>query len=386
MNRFELKMCDIQGGLFELASENNFSSVQFIQGFMRSEVAKNLDSSYYPMQKMGEEYLLSALNDEFDSTLSKTGEVYPKDVMYWIGYIYRYWHYLYDESSDIIYTFAPAETMRANYLMFHTMDPEMAIENLIEIKEAEDEIKQAEADRLDADRIELGFSSLSHYGDYLEQDLAESKFSHLLVVLFEKINGISNAYEDIYAEYDELIEVLTDDIQEEQLTLLEQSLAGIIISSEETQETSSKNQRIERIKEWAYEKINALSECIDKKLPDTICFGESYIIEAGEDNVYELVLDEYQGIPEPGETVFIYVNLYDSSKQIIATGYIEMTVGYLEIDDEGNVGDGVLDSIDYYCEDILNAVADIYKRLKEDLEKEKSIANVIVPFLESLES
>ena len=54
-------------------------------------------------------------------------------VMYWVGYVYRYWHYVTGESSREIYRQAPTKTMNVNYLMFHTMDPEMAVEDLKEI-------------------------------------------------------------------------------------------------------------------------------------------------------------------------------------------------------------------------------------------------------------
>lgn len=58
---------------------------------------------------------------------------FSKDVLYWISYVYRYWHYHTGEDSVKIYKQAPVRTMRRNYLMFHTMDPVMAIENLKEI-------------------------------------------------------------------------------------------------------------------------------------------------------------------------------------------------------------------------------------------------------------
>ena len=53
--------------------------------------------------------------------------------MYWAGYLYRYWHILTKESSKEIYAQAPAKTMNTNYLMFHTMAPELAIEDLKEL-------------------------------------------------------------------------------------------------------------------------------------------------------------------------------------------------------------------------------------------------------------
>ena len=133
MNALQLKLCDIQGRLFELSGEKKLPSAAFIKVFMTSETAKELDSRYNRMQWMGEEYLLEEIISAAGDTLSGTGEVYQREVLYWIGYIYRYWHYYTGESSAKIIRQAPAATMKRNYMMFHTMDPELAIEDLKEI-------------------------------------------------------------------------------------------------------------------------------------------------------------------------------------------------------------------------------------------------------------
>ena len=80
----------------------------------------------------GEEYILEELDEEVNG-LKKEGITYPVEVMYWIGYTYRYWHYYSGEDSARIYKQAPAETMKRNYMIFHTMDPVLAIEDLKEI-------------------------------------------------------------------------------------------------------------------------------------------------------------------------------------------------------------------------------------------------------------
>ncbi len=131
INELEMKLCDIQGRLFELSAEKGHDSAGFIKAFMTSQTAKALDSKYNRMQWAGEEYLL----EEVAATgeLTAGGEVLSKDVLYWIGYIYRYWHYYTGEDSIKIYRQAPAETMNRNYLLFHTMSPELAIEKLKEI-------------------------------------------------------------------------------------------------------------------------------------------------------------------------------------------------------------------------------------------------------------
>ena len=133
MDELQLKLCDIQGRLFELSAAKKLPSAAFIKAFMTSDTAKGLDSSYNRMQWMGEEYLLEEVISNAGDILSGGGEVYKNDVMYWIGYIYRYWHFYTGESSAKILRQAPAATMKRNYMMFHTMDPVIAIEDLKEI-------------------------------------------------------------------------------------------------------------------------------------------------------------------------------------------------------------------------------------------------------------
>ena len=76
MNEIALKLCDIQGRLFELSADHNYSSMEFIKLFMNSETAKALDSEYNRMQWAGEEYLLDEVigNSKIESLVG--GEVY----------------------------------------------------------------------------------------------------------------------------------------------------------------------------------------------------------------------------------------------------------------------------------------------------------------------
>lgn len=133
MNELQLKLCDIQGRLFELSAEKKYNSAAFIRAFMLSDTAKELDSKYNRMQWAGEEYLLEEVASAAGESLTKNGEIFSADVLYWIGYIYRYWHYYSGEDSAKIYKQAPAQTMKRNYMIFHTMDPVLAIADLKEI-------------------------------------------------------------------------------------------------------------------------------------------------------------------------------------------------------------------------------------------------------------
>ena len=133
MDRLELQLCDIQGRLFELSGRNNYDSEGFIKAFMLSDTTKRLVMNYNRLQWAGEEYLLEEIIDESNSSIPVNNNIYNNETLYWTGYIYRYWHFYTGESSKQIYKQAPAKIMNSSYLMFHTMDPSMAIDDLKEI-------------------------------------------------------------------------------------------------------------------------------------------------------------------------------------------------------------------------------------------------------------
>lgn len=132
MTSIELQLCDIQGRLFMLSVQRGINSAEFIKIFMKSATAKALDSTYNRMQWAGEEYLLEEVIDEAGDRFKKPDEVYSEELIYWIGYIYRYWHYVTGESSKKIIKLAPVKVMKQNYERLYMMTPEEVIEILKE--------------------------------------------------------------------------------------------------------------------------------------------------------------------------------------------------------------------------------------------------------------
>lgn len=132
LNSLQMTLCDTQGQLFELAAERGYASETFIKAYMTSAVAADMDKEFHHIQWAGKAYILSRMEDELSEQLIKGGEIYDKEALYWMGYIYRYWHFYTGEISREIYKQASAKTMNVVYLMYHTMSPEMAIDRLKE--------------------------------------------------------------------------------------------------------------------------------------------------------------------------------------------------------------------------------------------------------------
>lgn len=134
MTEFDLKLCDVQGRLFVLSVVNGYGSEKFVKAFMKSETAKELDSSYNCKQCFGEEYLFDEVIEMAGDIFKECDEVYSSEYIYWLGYIYRYWHYYTKESSKEIYKQAPVKVMKHNYARLYMMTPEEVIEILKETK------------------------------------------------------------------------------------------------------------------------------------------------------------------------------------------------------------------------------------------------------------
>lgn len=131
LKSYQTQICRTQGRLFELAGKRDLDDDEFVKAFMNSETARQLDMPWSHAQWAGEAYLLAELKDEVHS-LPESPHGYRPDAMYWMGYIYRYWHFYTGESSAEIYEHADASTMAIAYPGYHTLDCAQAIDRLLE--------------------------------------------------------------------------------------------------------------------------------------------------------------------------------------------------------------------------------------------------------------
>ena len=199
----QLTLCDTQGQLFELAAERGYSSEAFIKAFMTSQVSADMDKEFHHVQWAGKAYILSRMEDELAEGLTKGGEIYDKETLYWAGYIYRYWNFYTGESSREIYKQAPAKTMKVVYLMYHTMSPEMAIDRLKEVYEEKKnsdllhtvdkakKIKDAEDTVCKIDELLHNSKLFNRYADQLHDEISKNAEYAPFIRATKKARGMS---------------------------------------------------------------------------------------------------------------------------------------------------------------------------------------------------
>lgn len=129
-----LSLCTLQGNVFASSLDNaECSSKIFMRRFLNSKVAREFDSSSILDGTMTIKDIFFELEEEFGKT-SYGCEKYDKEVLFWIGYIYRYFAYTYNLTSKYVYKIVKPSELNELYYVYHTFDPKVVIERILEEK------------------------------------------------------------------------------------------------------------------------------------------------------------------------------------------------------------------------------------------------------------
>ncbi len=129
-----LLLCDIQSRTFEISREYSLTSSEiFIRRFMNSNIVKYFDSLDILQTNLQPKNIIDCITEQYGS--SKYGKIkYEINELHWIGYIYRYFCYTHDISSKRAYKIIKPKELRDVYLPYHSLDPKVAIERILEAK------------------------------------------------------------------------------------------------------------------------------------------------------------------------------------------------------------------------------------------------------------
>ena len=251
-------------------------------------------------------------------------------------------------------------------------------------KVIEPESRGYEQDYYNTERKELGFCSLEDYESYLENDLSNSKLEQDVIQKFGEIESIYKAYEDFTSCYDSLLEELhTENVNDiaVQLSCKLKDISDFPVIHNKQQITEDEIYNIRQWCENKYEKSERINELC---LPDTISFGETIIIQGINYEKLLFTINEIEISPTEGDEETIDISI-SSTKEQIGQGYIKLTVGYIHFDDEGQVGDGLEDSIEYEYSEIIDVLCDFIKEQNKMFNSDKEIINRIESIMSSYE-
>ena len=128
------RLCEFQAELFEKSvTALEMSSEIFVRRYMNSRIVRELDSGSFLEGNMGIADIYEELDRQYGPS-SYGSRKYHRDIMYWAGYLYRYFSYCYDASSKQAYKLLPLKDVASSYEPFHTLDVSQAVERLLEAK------------------------------------------------------------------------------------------------------------------------------------------------------------------------------------------------------------------------------------------------------------
>ena len=235
----------------------------------------------------------------------------------------------------------------------------------------------------DMDRESFGFTPLGSYKSYLEDDLPDSELSRDIVERFEIINVLHRKYEDFCISCDSLLEELNNSDPRKIIKSISGKLTDISDFPPVVNIENIEDAEIEEIKEWINTKFEQASEFAEEvTLPDMLNYGDSIVIKGIDRCEITFAIDEIEINPSEGseETINIYLSNNQGEK---VCGYIKLTVGYLNFDEDGGASDGLCDEIEYKYHEILKELDYFVSKQKQLSEKEAKIVEIIETALDN---
>lgn len=134
---------------------------------------------------------------------------------------------------------------------------------------------------------------------------------------------------------------------------------------------------IEQIVLWLEKRCDELGIFVDaNNLPDTINYGEDVSFLGAEDEKIMFSIDAINIHPSEGVEEYIDISLSCASWTEAYKGYVKLTVGYMNYNDDGGVTDGLSDEIDYYYERIVDKLDEVIIELQKRLDLQHDFSYV----------
>ena len=128
-----LLLCKIQADLFaNYHSFCNCSSYFFVRRFMFSDLAKRFDDTTILLDSSSNETFINEIDNQFGKTTFGSVKTIDKEKMYWLGYVYRYWAFIHEIPSNMLFQIVQPRLILDRYDLYHSMDIEYVIERIIE--------------------------------------------------------------------------------------------------------------------------------------------------------------------------------------------------------------------------------------------------------------
>ena len=241
-----------------------------------------------------------------------------------------------------------------------------------------------EQDIMDMDRKSAGLLALGEYESYLENSLIDSKMKEDIVNQFEEINTLLSDFEEISMNYSEIMKQINNTPDKTKKIMLKiaenkRNIKGFPFDLDKPEITS---EDMGEFYSWIEEKYLEIIKFADReRLPADIEFGSQIRFSDANENIYTFSLDEILICPSEGSEEYVNMCLSNNADDEIYKGYVKLTVGYMDFDEDGGVADSLEDDVEYYYDEIIKGINHVIESLKELLDEHKKLRGLLENFL-----
>ena len=126
-------LCNLQANLFEHYRKYcDCSPSVFVRRFMLSDLAKRFDDKTVLLEISSEKTFVDEINAQYGITHRGQNETVSTEALFWTGYVYRYWSYVYGVPSKLLVQYVSPKALFNRYYVYHSMDLDYAIERICE--------------------------------------------------------------------------------------------------------------------------------------------------------------------------------------------------------------------------------------------------------------
>ena len=223
----------------------------------------------------------------------------------------------------------------------------------------------------------FGIWTEKHLDSRRSDNLPDSHFYADIIERFEKINGLYRKYDDCCISFDDLLAELNAANPKETIKLIYERLLEVSDIPRIANVENITDSEVEEIQAWANAQYERASEIADiDTLPDVIAFGETITIRGVDGSEASLSIGDNQISPDEGSEEVIDI-CFSNGDENTTSGYIKLTVGYLNFDEDGGAADGISDEVEYDYHDILKELDNFIYAQNCLIEKDTRIAEII---------
>lgn len=118
---------DMSGELFRRSVKYGYDSEKFVKLVCLTDYGHLVFDDIRANEWLADTHVMEGFKKEFKIP---KGQTYNPNIMYFVGYLYRYWGITEDKPIKEIYNMAPLDFMVKKYGFYHTQGEEYVIEDI----------------------------------------------------------------------------------------------------------------------------------------------------------------------------------------------------------------------------------------------------------------